>query len=355
MNDHEVKAWLECQWQTVLALDNDNNDPDIDALVNSKVVSIRYALMAQLLGKIADRGRDILSMQRGKDPSIDDTWNARSFCQQIIVPWVFDNHNVLGTSADPYVNKPLRRPSLVSDTGSLRDGDEWQRLVDFLEPLNEASSNELKRQFRRCLAGVARRLSRQAFTYPIPKRVSLPTLDSALRQFLDEQSGGLRPLVVATSLMRVVGRGFSLFTRVEAQGLNEADAHAGVPGDIMCYDEDEIVLVVEVKDQSLTLTDVQSTTKKVWSSADPISNLIFMTDGVSTHDSISIAESMSKAWASGLNLYQADILDAVANIFVLLHESHRIDLLREVGEELDSRATHEHRQAWLTIVSVLGD
>ena len=355
MNDKEVRSWLDDQWDSVLSVADSIDDPEIDTLVNSKVVSIRYALITQLLGKVADNRRSILSIQRGKEPSVDGAWNARSFCQQTVVPWVYENHHVLGTSPDPYVNQPLRRPSLLSDTGSLRYQDEWNRLVGFLSPLDTASSDELEEQLRRCLAGVARRLAKQTFSYPIPLRVSLPVLDSALREFLGEQSGGLRPLVVATSLMKILGRAFSLFTRVKAQGLNEADTHAGVSGDIMCYRADEIVLVVEVKDHALTLADVQSTTKKIWSSVDQISSLVFVTGGVSAHDKSSIADSMSNAWASGLNLYQTEILDLVANTLILLPESHRISLLREIGAELDSRAIHEHRQAWLGIVSGLGE
>ena len=51
-------------------------------------------------------------------------------------------------------------------------------------------------------------------------------------------------MVVAAALMQVLGEGFSLFSRVESQGVNEADAATGVPGDVMCYAAEIIQLSV---------------------------------------------------------------------------------------------------------------
>ena len=123
------------------------------------------------------------------------------------------------------------------------------------------------------------RLARQSFGYAIPQRMSLANLEHIVSSFLHVPSGGLRPLAVATALFKTLAEGFSLFTNVESQGVNEADAAAGMPGDIMCYLEDEIRLVVEVKDINLTLAHVRASSRKAKQSGDGLSNLLFRSPG----------------------------------------------------------------------------
>ena len=58
-------------------------DDGLDELINCDVVSIRYALLTQLLGKLDDHTRDALSIQRG-DAALAEAaghWDARSFCR----------------------------------------------------------------------------------------------------------------------------------------------------------------------------------------------------------------------------------------------------------------------------------
>ena len=101
MNDDELTEWLERRWGLTLANTNAEKDPDVDRLVNSATVSIRYAFVTQLLGKFAQPDRDVLCLQMGSPDEAADTgrWNPRSFCSKLIVPWVQRNQNVLGTSA----------------------------------------------------------------------------------------------------------------------------------------------------------------------------------------------------------------------------------------------------------------
>jgi len=129
--------------------------------------------------------------------------------------------------------------------------------------------------------------------------------------------------------------------------VNEADATSGTPGDIMCYDkEGHMVLAVEVKDRSLTLADVRASTRKAQESDTALSGLLFATPCILEQDRNTIQESMVATWASGLNVYQADIVDLARSAFVLLSEEWRPRLLRDIGNELDTRGDHEHRRAW---------
>ena len=354
MNNEQAREWLDRVWAKALNADDQTPDPEVDRLVNSGLVSIRYAVLTQLLGKIADRERSLLALQLGEGEA--GAWDPRSFAAAVIVPWVAANNDVMGTSPDPYVNNPLRRPLLERDAPGRNKQDEWNALHDFLAPLDEASRKDVKVAFRRCLASVARRMAGQSFKYQIPVRVSLPDMLGTLDSFLAEPSGGFRALAVAAAMMTVLGEGFSLFTRIESQGLNEADAASGAPGDVVCFDDnDQMVLAVEVKDRELTLADVRSSTRKAREADAALTNLLFTTPGIKHQDRANIDESVAATWAAGMNVYQADILDLAASTFVLLAEDWRPALMRQIGDELDRRGDHRHRRSWRDLLSALGE
>ena len=106
----------------------------------------------------------------------------------------------------------------------VRDKVGWEQLVTLLDAVEQSDRCFLIETFRRVLMALVRRLAAQTFEYAIPQRVSLPDLCGMLDEFLSTPSGGLRPLAIATALLRTIGKAFTLFDRVEAQGINEADA-----------------------------------------------------------------------------------------------------------------------------------
>ncbi len=351
MDNLETRKWLDKNWSKVLEANLGKPNSKIDRLVNSKVLSIRYAIFTQILGKIACNQRSILSLQMGDKVSTQN-WDARSFCTSVIVPWVADNNDVLGKSLDPYVNNPLRRPRLDEDTNNLRHKSEWDSLVEYLSPLDTASPKELENSFISCLESASRRLSAQTFSYLIPIRVSMSQTIGVLEKFLAENSGGFRPLVVSTAIMAIIGRSFSLYTTVTSQGLNQADTSSGAPGDIMCFDDNEnMILAVEVKDRSLTLADVRTTELKVRASKHSLNNLIFATPDIKVAERNGIEKNIETAWASGLNMNQISIINLTKVVLALLSEDWRPKLLHEIGSELDSRADHKHRIAWRDLLT----
>lgn len=62
---------------------------------------------------------------------------------------------------------------------------------------------------------------------------------------------------------------------------------------------------------------------------------------------------MTTAWASGLNIYQIDVIELAVAAFMLLGEEWRPVFLREIGRELDNRGDHAHRHEWHDILSKL--
>ena len=347
MNSAEARQWLDAEWDKALAENVTAPDSDIDVLANARGISIRYALVTQLLGKIADPSRSLFALQLAAGG--EGAWDARSFSTAVIVPWVAASNNVLGTSAEPYASKPLRRERLESDMSNVRRKADWNRLVSLFEELEHAEHAAVVETFRRVLRSLVRRLASQTFGYAIPQRISLPRLQAMLAAFLAEPSGGLRPLAVATALFGIVGKAFSLFSRVESQGINEADAAGGMPGDVICYcydDPDRVCLVVEVKDLELTLAHVESSSFKAKQSSEGLSNFLFAVPGVNSADRADIEVLSEQEWASGMNIYSASIDALVDAMFVLLDERWRVELLRAIGDGLDERADQLARRAW---------
>ena len=365
MNTDEAAAWLNDQWQRALAGPAAEIDPAIDRFVNVDVISIRFAIVTQLLGKIADPRRDLLCLQKGvtrpADAAAASRWDPRSFCVRVVVPWNRKNEQVLGGSGDPYVNNPLRRPRLDEGLENVHAGtrDDWIALAEYLHVLQQQDDEDaVEFSFRQCLRSVAARLARQRFEYPTPNRASLGQLCELLDRYLATPSGGLRPQAVTTALMRVLGRAFSIFVRVEGQAVNAADRARNVPGDVMCYGvgpdgQEEIRLVVDAKSDRLRLTELQGSVVKARTGN--VSNFLFAAPGFRADEQAAMERIIDEEFAQGLNVYVTSIQRLARTSFVLLAEVHRTEFMQEVGRELDSRAASPaHRRAWSDLLANLG-
>ena len=199
------------------------------------------------------------------------------------------------------------------------------------------------------MKALVRRLAAQTFGYAIPQRISLPAVSTILAAFLDTPSGGLRPLAVTTALLRTIGMAFGLFSHVEGQGINEADAAGGAPGDVLCYchdDPERLCLVVEVKDIDLTLAHVQSSTRKAKQADVGLTSLLFAVPAVRLSDREAIETLTRREWAAGLNVYTTSVVPLMEAALMLLGDGWRVDLLRAIGAELDVRQDQSARRAW---------
>ncbi len=268
------------------------------------------------------------------------------------MPWVQKTQSVLGASADPYVSNPLRRPRLDEGTAALKSKAEWEALTGYLRGLENAGDvKAVEKAVNDCLLSIARRLRISTVEYPVPMRISLDQLCKLLGEFISTPSGGLRPLIVATALMRILGEAFSIFPRVDSQGLNESDAAAGMPGDVMCYGPDgKLHLAVEVKDRELTLIDLDSTLTKARNSR--LANILFTVPGLSSRDNQAIRERIESEWNKGINVHEITLEALVRGAFILLKEEWCVKFARSIGEELDARAApYASRKAWSELLT----
>ncbi len=124
-NTSDATYLLNKLWDEVLT-EEDNTGPldeQIDELINSKRVAIRYCLPIQLLGKLTDHKLDALRMKKGGNKDDPAAWVPREFAKKVIVPWVTENDNVLGNSKDPYVGNPARIYRLSTNPKDVKRSD----------------------------------------------------------------------------------------------------------------------------------------------------------------------------------------------------------------------------------------
>ena len=338
---------LRTMWLDALADPEATIDYSIDVLVSCDVVSVRYALLTQLLGKLTAHERDVLSIQRGDVHTAEASgrWDARSFCQANIVPWVAEAGQVLGTSPDPYVNNPLRRPRLDAGYEPRRDRPLWDSLVATLRTVQERNDPEYTESLlRHCLSSLVSQYNALTVQFDVPQRISLDTTVKMVADYLAEPSGGERPQIIVAAVMRTISARFGIFDRVVRQAINEADAAGERPGDVICYEDDRQVFAVEVKDRTVTLQDIDTAIGKARRSN--VTEVLFASVSLQT-DNSEIRERARREFGLGINIYHLEIETLLRVVLTIAGESIRTEFLTLVGQELNDRVTQPaHKLAW---------
>lgn len=359
MDAVEARAWLDTAWAEALESGPKPPDQVMDALTGAPILSIRYAVLTQLLGKHAVHSRDALCLQKGLPESSDEDgrWDPRSFCSSVVAPWVQETSSVLGNSNDPYVNNPLRRSRLDVDTEPLKRKDLWRSLTDLLKDVQEADDPaHTELTLKRCLSSIVRRFTELQVSYPVPQRVSLEQVFKAVSELMSLKSGGEASLVVVAALLRVFGATTGYFERVDRQGINEADAATNAPGDVLCFRKDEALptLAVEVKDRSLTLLELNATIQK--SREAQVSEVLFAAASPTDAERIEIDRKIRQEWGQGTSVYHVEIADLIHAVFPLLGSDARVDFLREIGNDFDANAIQPAiRTSWSDILRRIGE
>lgn len=353
-----VRGHLASQWLYVSAGNALSSGIDVairDAIhrsINSKTKTYRYVLPTQLLAKLARPHLDCRSVQASS--GLANSFDARSICHGVVVPFDRENNNVLGGSSEPYLNNPLRIPAIgpaVRQAQKDKDGfDDLMKVLDYAQD----NPQQLLQLVREVLVAIKERLAGVSVTYPVPNRASLQQTHATLRDFLGDRTGGLRLQAVAVAIFRVIGTRFNLFTEVRSGNVNAADASTRSAADLECIDDaGEIVMAVEVKDRQLELRQVQD--KLPAAREKGIRELLFLVQGGTTSDDTqSVADTIAREFVTGQNLYVLEWDEFIGSCLVLFGEAGRRGFLQQVGKELDKqKADIGHRRKWATLLGTI--
>lgn len=329
---------------------------NISNLMASETVSFPYALLTQLLGKVTNPGLDALCLQRGENDDSDSRWDPRSLAKDVVVPWVQANENVLGTSSDPYVSKPLRRPWVLPNPDGVLRGTLplWQSLYDVLSDVQSRDDpSYTEAAFRVVLARIRRRLESQDIAYPVIARISLDQVISLVRSLLGHSRAGEHAMSLTAALCEVAGERFGLWDQVERQASTASDAATGMAGDIECRKGDELICVVEVKERPVNLADIQSFENKLGSAG--ATEAIIVAPKLETGEADEIEKRIRLMWGRGINLYHLPIEALARTIMILVGEQGRREFVDAVGRQLDAHALASGRMAWRDLLAdILG-
>ncbi len=323
------------------------------ASLKSQIKSYHYVLPTQILSKCVDPSLDSHSLQASYDKP--GAFDARTIAHKVVVPFDQAHHRVLGGSAEPYVNNPLRCPAVVANyRDQQKNKVDWDKLTALLDAVEQEDDPDFTRKvFDQIPAEIYRLLAGVQVMYPTPNRVSLSQTIELIRRFTEKKSGGDRIEAVCAALFRVIAGEFGLFDDVRRQKVNAADAASGMGADIECRLKDKIVLLVEVKDRFLTLTQLD--VKLDVARARKISDILFLAEqGIAKAGRPDVDQRVHSEFASGQNVYVSNFLDFSTGILILFGEKGRVQFLSRVGEELDlANSAITHRQAWAQLLKLL--
>jgi hypothetical protein len=264
-----------------------------------------------------------------------------------------EHENVLGGSAEPYVNNPVRVPEITRKfRGAQKDKNGWDALclvVGQIERMNKPAFT--LQAIRQVLIETHRRLEHTHVTYPAPSRASHRRTLEVTDLFLSEKSGGDRMLAVVSALFETVRAETELFGEVRRAKVTASDDATGMVADIECFGKQgELLLAVEVKDQELTLTHVQDKLRNA--RAKGVKELLFVVQqSLAGPDREGIGRLADKEFASGHNIYVLDLRRLAEGVLALLGERGRTRFLREVGSSLDAYALQvQHRRRWAELL-----
>lgn len=343
--ENDPAGVLEDAWQVALTRRAGRREPAqglAARVMRSKEKTIHYAAINQALGKLCEPARDVHSVQM-KDTS-EGRWDARSLCHKVVVPWEARSGGMLGGSPEPYANNPLRVTRLERERSDTRSPTQWRDLYDLLARAQDAAS--AREVLEQCLDVCVELAEEQQIRYPIRERVSLPDLMDLLRGFMTAKSGGLRGMVVATALLRVVGRHTGLWEEVVSQGVNEADAAKGEAADITCSKGGVPVLYVEVKERMITIQEARQAAEKVRALEGQRADKLWLAVEGAEDTEGGVEEAMAQAWRDGLDMNRASIQQVAREWLLLMPVGARKDMVEAVGGELDRRKVHADRMAW---------
>lgn len=322
----------------------------VDRSVNCPIKSYRYVLPTQLLAKAVQPELDCRSIQEGAE--LPNSFDARSLCHEVIVPFDRVNHSVLGGSSEPYVNNPLRIPSITTEfRRAQKNKVAFDDLCSVLQYAQEHPT-QVRALLISVLIAIRKRLEITHVVYPVPGRISFAQSLSLLHDFLDERTGGLRLQAIAVALLRVLGKAMNLFESVKSAPVNAADASTGLAADLSCLDEEgRVVLAVEVKDRKLTLRQVQDKLPIVRERG--IKELLFLVQGgIEKRDKKKVSTLIEREFGVGQNIYVGEFVEFFKTCLVVLGEEGRRVLFSEIGTCLDEfRADISHRQTWAQLLA----
>lgn len=332
-----IKLWDEIQG---VAIDKNfvsdaTISRSIEAILRSSTKTYRYVLPTQILAKLVNQSLDSRCLQ--SQCAFEGSFDARSLCHKVIVPFERNINSPLGGSKEPYVNNPVRVPSVTLEyLGQQKNKAHWRLMCEILDVVESSSLLELRKIYKQVLIQTRRLSEELQLEYPFPQRINHKDLDNLLLEFLTTPSGGARLQAVIYALFLTFKDFWDLYEVVKSDPVNAPDSQRGGAADVECLNDGVVVLAVEVKDRTITLEMIED--KINAARLHNINEVLFLARAdnlIATEDTETIQDRISTSFKGGLNIYTLDAIDFIAISGSLLGEQGRIIFLKNIARAMD--------------------
>jgi len=218
-------------------------------------VTYKYILVTGLLAKVAEPRVHPRALQAGS--SLEEAYDARSLCHNVVVPFEKEHGNLFGLSNEPFLNKPARHPEHDKNNPQLRNKRLASYVHDVLEWAHRAGADEVFSALVHVLR-LGRERAATKKQAAVAAEQNLERMIEFVREFLQETDGGVRLQAVWGALVELLDPEAKVIVHPPTQ----ANAFAGVAGDVEVFAEGQLVSATECKHRALTAEDVRHGLKK---------------------------------------------------------------------------------------------
>ena len=241
--------------QTIPQIPEELHRP-FEAIFLSGTQAYREVLIGCAIARIQDKGINIRLPYVKQGPN---AYNGRTLDEKVVNPFL--QRRRIPCSLGPFLS--TFRRGIQFDEGTvrgLRDIEGYRAFLALVSYLERTKKDQALAQFLRYLLLMFAKF-REAAIIPLTRlpRISLEQYGTLLSGLLATPSGGRFPVLLVTAAFSTIKDFFGLDWNVTAQGINVADAAAGVGGDVTITQGGRILLAAEITERTLDRNRVVST------------------------------------------------------------------------------------------------
>ncbi|MEW5795301.1 MAG: restriction endonuclease, SacI family [Candidatus Zixiibacteriota bacterium] len=220
----------------------------LQAVFTSHTQAYREVLLGCVLAKLIDGSINILLPYAEQGPN---AFSGRTLDERVVNPFLHDNQ--IPCSRGPYLSVFRRNVRFDASTRTgLRDKTGYDALRSLLDIVaSSTSKKQLNLQLRATLHMFVRIREQSAVTVTRLQRISLEQYDELFEGLLSKPSGGRFPALLALSAFTAIKEHYHLTWQIDFQGINVADAAAGVGGDITISENGRVLMSAEVTEREV--------------------------------------------------------------------------------------------------------
>jgi len=319
-------------------------------IINNSGNTYPYVLLGQVLGKASDDALNALALQDSS--TLEGARDVRRLVQRVVVPWnKAIGRPYPGANDDPYVNNPARSKNFSAEmrakAGKKTLYDQLYKVADHVQSFGQL---EAQRLLSIILIETRRSLEQNKRDYVGPSRASLKDVIKALELFLAVRSNGVRLQVVCYAIFSAISQAFPNFGEIRSYSTNSSDASGERAGDIERLIDGAVDFAIEVKDRTLTLSDVEGSILKARTAT--VENLLFLVQATPLlDDENAIMTRAAHEFTRGIDVNITEAMPFFESVLTLMSPEQRAELLRTVHDALHELGAHyKHVHGWIEIL-----